>query len=355
MRKRAASLSKRIGLKMSVQSRDISVIICAYTQRRWDDLVAAVKSVRQQTLPAAETIVVIDHNPKLFKRVQDHIPDVIVVENMETSGLSGARNIGIAAARGHILAFLDDDAVATPNWLLFLNEAFSKSEVLGVGGMVIPVWLENKPTWLPEEFFWVVGCTYRGMPHTTQPIRNPIGANMAFRREVFDVVGGFRSEIGRAGMRPIGCEETELCIRASQRWSQGCFVYQPQARVFHRVPANRARWRYFYSRCYSEGLSKALVSRLVGVMDSLASERAYTYRTLPRGVMRGVSDTLLHRDIGGLTRTSAIITGLAATVAGYLIGSIFLRLSRSQRNIHLLATFPHDLQTSQSLSARTRL
>lgn len=72
--------------------RSISVVICAYTQNRWNELVAAIKSVQLQTLPPKEIIVVIDHNPNLLELVQEHVSDVIVVENTETPGLSGARN-----------------------------------------------------------------------------------------------------------------------------------------------------------------------------------------------------------------------------------------------------------------------
>ena len=309
---------------MTQTAHTISVIICAYTGDRWDDLVAAIESVQQQTLPPREIILVIDHNPGLLKRVRQHASGV-VVENTGTRGLSGARNSGIAAARSQIIAFLDDDAQASPDWLMLLNEGFSDPRVLGSGGPVLPRWLENTPAWLPEEFYWVVGCTYRGMPQTVTTIRNPIGANMAFRREIFDAVGGFRSDIGRVGARPVGCEETELCIRARQYWPQGTFLYQPLASVLHRVPGDRACWRYFYARCYAEGFSKAAVTRYVGAKDSLASERNYTLRTLPQGILRGLTDALFHRDLAGLARAGAIVVGLAITTIGYLVGSISLQ------------------------------
>src|SRR5438094_296235 len=103
----------------------ISVIICAYTEKRWNELVAAVESIQRQTLSPREIIIVIDHNPQLLERVQAHIPDVVVVENTEALGLSGARNSGLTVAKSDIIVFLDDDAVATPNWLMFLNDAFS--------------------------------------------------------------------------------------------------------------------------------------------------------------------------------------------------------------------------------------
>ncbi len=307
---------------MTQIERGISVIICAYSEDRWDNLIAAVASVQQQTLPPGEIIVVVDHNPGLLKRVLDHIEGVVAVVNTEACGLSGARNSGIAAAKSQIIAFLDDDAVATPDWLMLLSEGFTDPQVLGIGGAVTPCWLSSEPAWFPEEFHWVVGCTYRGMPQTTKTIRNPLGANMSFRRNIFAVVGGFRSEIGRVGTQPVGCEETELCIRARQRWPQGVFLYQPQASVSHCIPGYRARWRYFCSRCYCEGLSKAAVTRYVGAKDSLSSERAYILRTLPRGVLRGVMDGLLRLDPVGFLRAGAIIAGLTVTMTGYLVGMI---------------------------------
>src|SRR5437763_462926 len=100
---------------------DVSVIICAYTEERWYDLVAAVESIQQQTTPPCEIIVVIDHNTPLLERVQMHLPGVCVIENGEVQGLSGARNSGIAVARGALIAFLDDDAVAEPDWLEWLS------------------------------------------------------------------------------------------------------------------------------------------------------------------------------------------------------------------------------------------
>lgn len=306
---------------------DISVIICAYTEDRWNDLIAAIESVQQQTLPSREIIVVIDHNPDLLKRVREQVPGVVVVENTEAQGLRGARNSGIAVAQGQIIAFLDDDAIAIPDWLKFLCKGYTDPWMLGTGGGVTPLWVDKRPAWLPEEFYWVVGCDYRGMPQTSAAIRNPFGANMSIRRDVFDSVGDFHTKIVRVGPRHAGgSEDVEWCIRARQHWPQGIFLYQPEATVFHRVPCNRTSWRYFYKRCYIEGLAKASVVRCVGAKDGLASERAYTLRTLPRGVGRGVIDVLFHFDLTGLARAAAIMAGLAMTIAGYLVGNVMLQV-----------------------------
>ena len=307
---------------------DISIVICAYTEERWDDLVAAIASVQKQSIEVREIIVVVDYNQQLLQRVQDYIPDVIAIENTMQPGLSGARNSGIARAGSDIVAFLDDDAIAIPDWVSFLSEGFSNPEVLGVGGPVLPLWQTNKSRWLPEEFYWVVGCTYRGMPVDIGMVRNPIGANMAFRREVFDAVGGFQSGIGRVGTHPLGCEETEMCIRARQNWPLRGFLYHPQASVFHRVSGVRTNWRYFCSRCYFEGISKAVVARYVGSKDGLSSERAYTLRVLPAGVGHGLRDAFLQHDLSGLGRAGAILSGFALTVMGYVVGSVFLRKAK---------------------------
>jgi glycosyltransferase involved in cell wall biosynthesis len=312
---------------MTPGTLDVSVVICAYTEARWNDLVAAVESVQQQSAPPREIVVVIDHNTGLLERVRMHLPDVVAVENKETRGLSGARNSGVAVARGEVIAFLDDDAVAAPDWLAHLNAGYGEPLVLGVGGIIKPMWIDGRPNWFPEEFNWVVGCTYRGMPRTTAPVRNLIGCNMSFRREVFEVIGGFRNGIGRVGKHPVGCEETEFCIRANQRWPQSVLLYESHARVQHRVPTSRACWSYFRARCYAEGVSKALVSRSVGAGDGLASERTYTSRTLPRGVVRGLADVVLHGDPTGLARAGAIVAGLAITTMGYLVGLVSERLA----------------------------
>jgi glycosyltransferase involved in cell wall biosynthesis len=297
----------------------ISVIICAYTEQRWDKLTLAVASIHKQTHPALEIIVVIDHNQELLQKAQQELVDVRVIENSEKQGLSGARNSGIAAARGTFIAFLDDDAIAEPNWLFYMHK-MSSGFALGVGSAVTPAWEGQEPPWFPAEFYWVVGCSYRGMPRISVPIRNPIGASMCIRREVFQTVGGFRTEIGRIGTLPIGCEETELCIRARQHWPERYFLYMPQVSVSHFVPKKRATWRYFRSRCYAEGISKALITRFVGTKDSLSSESAYTLRTLPVGVLRNLGLAFLKGRFSYILRALAIVIGLCITTAGYLVG-----------------------------------
>ena len=81
-----------------------SVVICAYTADRWDDVLAAVASVRGQSVPALEILVVVDHNPELLEGLRAALPDVRVMANDDVQGLSGGRNTGIAAAHGDVVA-----------------------------------------------------------------------------------------------------------------------------------------------------------------------------------------------------------------------------------------------------------
>ena len=298
---------------------DISVVICAYTEARWNDLVAAVTSVQYQDVAPREIIVVVDHNPQLLEHTRNQIPGIVVLENRESRGLAGARNTAVAMAQGAIVAFLDDDAIAAPDWLAQLNTGYDNPEVVGVGGSIQPLWPDNRPGWFPEEFNWVVGCTYRGLPGQSAPVRNFIGANMSFRRHVFAAVR-FYSGIGHIGTRPLGGSDPDFCIRVNQRWPQKVLLYEPRARVYHRVSKNRAHWSYFRLRCYNEGLSKSLITQRVGARDALATERKYTFRTLPHGIMRGFWDSIQHSDVAGLARAVTILAGLLITTIGFIMG-----------------------------------
>ncbi len=304
---------------------DFSVIICAYTEKRWSEFQAAVESAQKQTHPAREIVIVVDHNPVLLEQARSSFFGVTLLENQETRGLAGARNTGIAAAHGRILAFLDDDAVAQPDWLEMLSMGYEDTRVLGVGGKLEPWWPDGRPGWFPEEFDWVVGCTYRGLPDETGPVRNLIGANMSFRREVFNEVK-FYSGIGHNGKRPFGGSDPDFCIRVTQRWPEKVLLYEPRAHVHHHVDGKRTSWEYFFVRCYNEGLSKAVLTRRVGTQQGLSSERQYTFSTLPQGTMQGLRDTV-HGDLSGLGRAVAILVGLAVTTAGYVVGSVAQRLT----------------------------
>ncbi|MGW5232161.1 glycosyltransferase family 2 protein [Streptomyces nodosus] len=308
---------------------DISVVICVYTEDRWEDILAAVASVRAQSRPARETLLVVDHNDILRERLAGEYKeagDVRVLANAGPRGLSAGRNTGIAASRGEVIAFLDDDAVAERDWLRHFAEGYEDPRVMAVGGRTMPIWASGRrPAWFPEEFDWVVGCTYRGLPPGRVRVRNVLGGNASFRRAAFETAGGFATGIGRDGdRRPLGCEETELCIRLTRARPDAILLIDDRAVIHHRVPGPRERFAYFRTRTYAEGLSKALVARSVGAGKGLESERRYTTRVLPAGVVRGLRDAVLARP-GGAGRAGAIVTGVLTAAGGYVLGSVRAR------------------------------
>jgi glucosyl-dolichyl phosphate glucuronosyltransferase len=305
----------------SVAEFQVTVVICAYTLERWPQIQAAVESARGQSAPVHELVLVADHNDELLDRAQAAFPDVMCVPNEGPRGLSGARNTGIGVATGDIVAFLDDDAAADVDWVARLVEAYREDEVIGVGGGVVPAWTVPRPGWFPDEFLWVVGCSYAGLPAGRAEVRNPIGANMSFRRAVFEVAGGFDPVMGRSGKDAAGCEETEFSIRARKSVPGTRILLEPAALCHHQVPGDRATRGYFRRRCRAEGRSKALVSRLAGADRALDSERRYVLRTLPLGVARGLA-TLVRGDLSGGARAWAIVEGTTLTALSYALATV---------------------------------
>ncbi|WP_310112478.1 glycosyltransferase family 2 protein [Pseudarthrobacter oxydans] len=297
----------------------VTVIICAYTAERWVWLLDVIDSLRLQTWAPNEVFVVVDHNEELFEQLSRTVDDVTVVRNTGPRGLSGARNTGVGLAGSDVVAFLDDDAEAAPDWLERLITLYDDPEVLAVGGRVEPVWEAGRPGYFAEELDWIVGCSHRGLPRVATEVRNVIGANMSFRLDVIRTVGGFNLTLGRRGSIPLGCEETEICIR-SKMGAPGCrIVYEPAALVRHHVPASRGTVRYMLSRSWSEGISKAQVSHIVGHKRALGPERRYVRRILPRAIFAGLRDWS-RGDPAGLGRAAAVVAVVAFTSAGYFRG-----------------------------------
>lgn len=316
-----------------------TVIVCAYTMARWLELTSAVREVSRQlsTYPGdTQLIVVIDHEEMLLQRARNEFAPLgaTVVANTRSRGLSGARNSALNIASGDVIAFCDDDATPRPGWLDSLVAPYQDPLVQAVGGSAVPRWPDgmSRPFSLPAvrtsataevrgEFDWVVGCTYVGQPIARQPVRNLMGCNMSFRRAVFELVGGFSDSIGRVGSTPLGCEETELCIRLHRADPSALVLFEPAAVVDHTVTSNRMRWSYFWSRCWSEGLSKALISVEVTAGAALETERSYVRHVLPCALRRELKLALTgdspRRSLSGLY---AIVGGVLITGLGYLYG-----------------------------------
>lgn len=298
-----------------------SVVIAAHSLERSADLTRAVESALGQR--PCEVVVAVDNNADLHQWVRRRLPDVLPVDHRGAPGASATRNAGARAARGGILVFLDDDTVARPGWLPNLIAPLGRPDVAGVGGHVEPVWTAREPGWLPEEFLWVVGASYRGLPVTAAPVRNVWSENMAVARDDFWAVGGFREEFAKIGhvSRP---EDTEFCLRLTAALPGRTWWYEPSARVGHRVPPHRGTLRFYLWRCYNEGQGKAELAALAGSRE-LRDERHHATRTLPAGIRRELRRAVGRRDVTAAQRAAAIGAGLGAAGVGYLVRRIQLR------------------------------
>lgn len=263
--------------------RRISVIVCAYSLQRLEDTLKAIESVHAQSRLPDEIVMAVDNNKDLYERLLKCLPaNVSLYLNDQIRGLSETRNVAVNASTGQIVAFLDDDAIAAPDWLERLIEPFDDAQVMAVGGRSAPAWPGGKrPSWFPDEFDFIIGCTGHKslMLGADNEIRNVTGSNMAFRREVFDQLGGWKVDLGR-GQTKTGGEEAEICLRIKARLPGSRIVYQPSSVVHHKVTEDRATLRYVLSYAYNEGPVRAMLRRctLQYSSGSLAAEGTFLRR-----------------------------------------------------------------------------
>ena len=315
-------------------SLTVSVVICCYTEDRLQDIRESVASVRGQTRPPEELILAVDNNPALRQRLKAELHgQVRIVPNDMARGLSATRNVGIAAAQGDLVAFLDDDAVAEGDWLANLLAPFEDAEVHAAGGRAILKWVEDRPSWLPEDLEWTVGGSFTWLPPRRADVRNPHGHNMCFRREVFTSVGQFDGSLGRVANDGQAGEEAELCLRLKRQVPEAKIIYQPSSIIRHKVPAARGTWRYFLRRSYQEGLCKARIKQLAQAHGAkpLSTESAYLRHLLLRAIP---SRLARFWQPAALAQAAAIVLCIASVCMGYLVGRArFYALAAGQQEV----------------------
>jgi GT2 family glycosyltransferase len=297
-----------------------TVVVSTYAADRFEVLRDCIQSLRDQTTPPAEIIVVVDRNPPLLRRVRRDFEGVVTVENDAFPGAGGARNTGLRRVTTPFVAFIDDDAEASHGWLENHLGAYADPLTIGTGGGLEPAWETGRPAWFPPEFDWVVGCTFEGMPAPGGIMRNPISANMTARTDALRAVGGFRPNFGKIGMLSLP-EDTDLGIRVLGAFPGHHWRYRPAATARHRVPPERATMAYFFKRCWYEGTGKAQLVGHVGP-QGLSSEWEYSRRALPLAFARALRDGAVNRDVDALRRAGAVVLGFVATASGYIVGRV---------------------------------
>jgi GT2 family glycosyltransferase len=287
----------------------VSVVIAAYSLERLDSIEAALTSLRKQSLEPRRVVLAVDNNPALAQHVAERYDWVTVVSNVTARGASATRNAGVGAVDTEFTAFLDDDETADPEWLRELTRPFGDPAVIGTGGKYAPVWEDGKPAWFPDDFAWVVGGAYEGMPTTTTAVRNVWSGNMAVRTADFRAVDGFRADFGKQDVVSEP-EDTDLCIRMAA--GGGTWMYVPSAVIFHEVPRDRASFRFFAQRCLSEGRGKAAMRERLGSTSAIDVERDYVWRSARTALVKLVS-----ADPQRMRQGAVSVLGLGCAALGF--------------------------------------
>ena len=196
------------------------------------------------------------------------------------AGLSRARNLALEQARGEIVAFLDDDARATPSWLSALRGAYEDGRVAAAGGPVTLSWPTGRPTWIsPAMERWFSAVDLGSSLRELDDDEELFGCNLSVRGDVARAVGGFDPALGRIGRSLRSGEDWELLQRV--RRAGGAVVYVPDAVVVHQVLPERLTLAWPLRRAFAQGRSDAVRAHADDAGGALRAEaRAATARAV---------------------------------------------------------------------------
>ena len=236
----------------------ISAIICTHNRSAY--LEKAIRSLIDQTLPKEqyEIIVVDNASTDSMREIVERFQARYIYEPI--LGLSQARNTGWQAAKGEYVAYLDDDAIAAPQWLEKILDVFEniKPRPGCVGGRIEPMWGAERPAWLSDKMLGQLTILDWGSdPKFLDAEQWIAGANMAFPGKLLEEIGGFCTNLGRKGAALLSMEENMLRMKINKK-GYGCF-YEPGAVVKHHILPERLTKKWFLDRAYWNGASNALM------------------------------------------------------------------------------------------------
>jgi glycosyltransferase involved in cell wall biosynthesis len=270
----------------------ISVVICTYNRAK--SLATTLDSLAAQQMPDAaawEAIVVDNNSTDQTREVAESYcrrhPGLFRYVFEGQQGLSRARNAGIRAAQGEIVVFTDDDIIAEPTWLNNLTAPLAGSEWAGGGGRVVPPQDLKLPEWLTvggeKDLVGALLPIFDLGNEAGEMKRPPYGANMAFRKNMFEKYGTFRVDLGHCGGKLVSGEDVDFgnrLIAAGER-----LRYEPSAVVHHPVPEERLTKRYFRAWWFGFGQTR-IIERGVGAGRGVFSLGNLFVRHLPSRVLR---------------------------------------------------------------------
>lgn len=290
---------------MQANQPDCSVIVTTFNRARL--LAGALEALANQETPAGLTweLVVVDNNSRdgtgdVVEAFAKAAPVNVRYRFEERQGQAHARNAGIAEARGRVLAFTDDDIIPARNWVAALVAKLAVGDIDGVGGSVLPRWEETPPRWLaqrPDLLPWLALTTAQEPMLLIHPIRKGrriVGANMAFRRAVFEEFGGFDTALGHRGRMPYGMEEVAF-VNALLKAGR-VIAFDPKIQVSHRIERARMRKWFFVKRVFCDAVVSARLEGdgATGAVATLFGVDRWRYRSLLHALARAAWRYALH-------------------------------------------------------------
>lgn len=246
----------------------VSIVICTYNREKYiaESIIAALNQTADKEL---FQVIVVNNNShdqtdEICRNLLEHEKldfDYFIETNQ---GLSFARNRGIHEAKGEIIVFVDDDAMMEPSYIKNLLAFYCEHvEVAAVGGRIYPRYEVRKANWLSPVLMPLIAALDKG--NTPKPFswgKFPIGANMSFRKQVFETIGMFNVDLGRIAGNLLGGEEKDIFAR--MRLKELSIWYCPDIVVHHVIPASRLEDEYIRRMGIGVGESEYRRTKAIG-------------------------------------------------------------------------------------------
>jgi len=305
----------------------ISIVITSYTTERIKDIYELLDSIKMQSYPNIETIYVAEQTRELIKKISEYaeknnISNVKVLFNDGEHGLSAARNLGLKAAKGDIIAFVDDDVVLYPDWGEGVIKAHENDNVIGVTGPAFPLWEDDSMSWFPEEFYWIISCTGWGNWSEITEVRNAWGMNMSFKRDAFKKAGDFIASFGlcnskRKLWRDPPSEDVDLSMRVKKTTGK-IIIFHPDVKVQHRVYSYRIKQKFVKQRSYSVGYQRRMIKKLYkDANENLLNQESQLLKRIFTRLFPDIIKNIFTKPIIAWNKFRISITSLFFIALGY--------------------------------------
>lgn len=248
---------------------DLSVIVCTYNRDLYIEE-SILSLLQQEDSGGSIEIIIVNNNStdqthEICMRILAENPTALIQYFIEEEqGLSAARNRGIALARGEVLAFIDDDAMAFPDFAKQLIFDYQQHpEMAASGGRIYPRFESKSPNWMSRFLIPLMSVIDKG--EEVKPFSGtayPIGANMAFRRTIIEQIGLFDTSLGRSGKNLQGGEEKDIFNRIKHL--NKSILYLPMVRVNHVIPDARLNASYIQKMGIGIGSSERIRTKNIG-------------------------------------------------------------------------------------------